>query len=63
MDEVHTRRLLIADITAYQQILDSRGIPYEMPYTDAELAKLKMADLKILHTTLRDLSRTPSGTR
>jgi len=63
MDQMHTRKLLLGEYSAFLQILDQRGVAFEPPFTDAELAKLPIPDLKVLVQQVRDLSRTPSGNR
>lgn len=59
MDQEHVRKLLLGEYNAYLQALDQRGVAFESPYTDEELVKLSIPDLKSLVSKLRDLSRTP----
>ena len=61
MDQAHVRKLLLSEYSSFVSILDSKGLPFEAPYTDAELAKLPISDLKSLVGRLRDLSRTQTG--
>lgn len=61
MDQMHLRKALMSQLTALLQILDQRGVVFPLPYTDQELAKLSIPDLKALVSLARDLARTPTG--
>lgn len=61
MDQLHVRKLLLGEYNAYLQIVISKGLDFDPPYTDGELAKLPLPDLKLLVARLQVLSRTPSG--
>jgi hypothetical protein len=61
MDEVKARALLTEDHRAIVSILDERGVVYTCPYSDEEIAKLPLSDLKKLVAVERDISRTPTG--
>lgn len=63
MDQEHVRKLLLQEYSSYLSVLDSKGVPFEAPYSDEEMAKLPIPDLKGLVGRLRDLSRTPTGGR
>jgi hypothetical protein len=61
MDSEKLRKLQIEDYKAFLLILDSKGVAFTPPYTDEELEKLPLSDVKRLASTVRDLARTPTG--